>query len=352
VSFIENVRRAKVLLQEEGRISVRGLKREFVLDDDAVEELVEELVEIQRVAVLEGRALAWVQVTDTSAPAAEAPLPAASEAERRQLTVMFVDLVDSTELSRRLDAEDLRDVMRAYQASASELIERYEGHVAQYLGDGLLVYFGWPQAHEDDAERAVRAGLAIANMLAELNPDLQAQHGVSLELRVGIHTGPVVVSEIGAGDHIEILALGDTTNIAARLQSEAEPDTVVLAGDTLRLVAGVFATRDLGERNLKGVGTVRVHRALQPTGVRSRLALAATLTPVVGRHEELGMLLARWDKVQEGEGQADGPNSLPCVSISRFWTLRSPPPGSSPSFPSTRIEPRPCQWASSRWHSG
>jgi class 3 adenylate cyclase len=314
-SFYETVEQARALLERNGRVSLAGLKREFELDDEALDELVEELVDVQQVAAREGKVLSWIG----AGPAATEPHPsqsrevapetaaaqAAREAERRQLTVMFCDLVDSTDLSQRLDAEDLRNVVRAYQESASSVIERYAGHIAQYLGDGLLVYFGYPQAHEEDAERAVRAGLAVVDSLAELNPSVEEKHGLRLSVRVGIHTGPVVVGEMGGGDKRETLALGDTTNVAARLQEIASPNAVVVSPETLRLVRGIFVTEDLGPHPLKGVPErVELHRVVQAGGVRSRLDLAAKLTPLVGRQEELGLLLGRWERVQDGEGQA------------------------------------------------
>ena len=237
------------------------------------------------------------------APAAPGP---AEAAERRQLTVMFCDLVGSTDLSQHLDAEDLRSVVRAYQEAASGAIDRYEGHIAQYLGDGLLVYFGYPQAHEDDAERAVRAGLEILAALRTLNDALEPKHGMRLAARVGIHTGPVVIGAMGGGAKSEVLALGDTTNIAARLEAVAAADTVVISGATQRLVPGMFLLHDLGTPPLKGVATpIHAHAVLQATGVRSRLDVdPSTLTPLVGRDQELGLLIARWEQAQEGDGQA------------------------------------------------
>jgi class 3 adenylate cyclase len=224
------------------------------------------------------------------------PTPPIPEAERRQLTVLFCDLVDSTELSSRLGAENYREVIRAYQSAAAGAITRYQGHVAQYLGDGVLAYFGYPRAHEDDAERAVRAGLGIVARVAALNERLMQRHGVRIEVRNGIHTGPVVIgppSDTGG----EALALGETTNVAARLQALAEPAAVVLSAATLRLVPGVFVTADLGERIVKGLSEpVHVFRAVQPSGVRSRLEVAAAsgLTPFVARDQELMLLEDRW----------------------------------------------------------
>ena len=238
-SFLDTVLRAKAYLEQQGRVSLRGLRREFALDEDALEELVEELVEIQHVAARDGKALSWIGATtppardDPAAPieaaARGSEATTAADAERRQLTVMFCDLVGSTDLSQSLDPEDLRSVVRAYQEAASGAIQRYAGHVAQYLGDGLLVYFGHPQAHEDDAERAVRAGLEILTALRTLNDALEPKHGIRLAARVGIHTGPVVIGAMGGGAKSETLALGDTTNIAARLEAVAAPDTVVVS---------------------------------------------------------------------------------------------------------------------------
>ena len=162
----------------------------------------------------------------------------APEAERRQLTVLFCDLVGSTQLSGQLDPEDLRAVVRAYQEAAAEVIQPYEGHIAQYLGDGLLVYFGYPAAHEDDARRAVHTGLGIVQAIATLNTRLAAQYGVQLAVRLGIHTGPVVVGEMGGGGRHEHLALGETPNIAARLQGLAPANAVVISAVTARLVHG------------------------------------------------------------------------------------------------------------------
>jgi class 3 adenylate cyclase len=166
---------------------------------------------------------------------------------------MFCDLVGSTDLSGRLDPEDLREVVRAYQATAATVIARYEGHIAQYLGDGLLVYFGYPAAHEDDAQRAVHTGLGIVDALGTLNTRLAARHGVQLAVRLGIHTGPVVVGEMGGGGRHEHLALGETPNIAARLESLAPANTVVVSAVTARLVQGTFALDALGTHTLHGI---------------------------------------------------------------------------------------------------
>jgi class 3 adenylate cyclase len=187
---------------------------------------------------------------------------------------MFCDLVDSTNLSGQLDPEDLRAVIRAYQAASTEVMQRFEGHVAQYLGDGLLIYFGYPVAHEDDAQRAIRTGLAIINAMPALNQRLAPAHGIQLAVRIGIHTGLVVIGEMGAGSRQEPLALGETPNVAARMQELAAPDTVVISAATYRLVEGYFACETLGERALKGVadpvtidrGVVTIPLGLQISG--------------------------------------------------------------------------------------
>src|SRR5262249_1137468 len=150
--------------------------------------------------------------------------PYTPEAERRQLTVLFCDLADSTRLARQLDPEDLREVMRAYQATCVDVIQRFAGHVAQYLGDGLLVYFGYPQAYEEDGQRAVRPGVGMLEAMGTLNARLVRNHDIRLAIRIGIHTGLVVIGEMGSGGRHEHLALGDTPNLAARLQGLAEPD--------------------------------------------------------------------------------------------------------------------------------
>jgi class 3 adenylate cyclase len=231
----------------------------------------------------------------------------APEAERRQLTVLFCDLVDSTALAGQLDPEAWRNVVRAYQSTCAEVIRRFEGYIAQYLGDGLLIYFGYPQAHEDDAQRAVRTGLGMVDAMGKLNAQLQADAGIQLAVRVGIHTGLVVVGEMGGDGRQEPLALGDTPNIAARLQGLAEPDTVVISAATHRLVQGYFACHDRGFHALKGVtAPLTVYRVLGDSGVQSRLEVASPrgLTPFVGRESELTLLLERWGQVREGRGQA------------------------------------------------
>jgi class 3 adenylate cyclase len=230
----------------------------------------------------------------------------APDAERRQLTVLFCDLVGSTQLSGRLDPEDLRVVVRAYQEAAAEVIQHYAGHIAQYLGDGLLVYFGYPAAHEDDARRAVHTGLGIVQTIATLNTRLAAQYGVQLAVRHGIHTGPVVVGVMGGGGRHEHLALGETPNVAARLQNLAPANTVVISAVTARLVHGTFALEDLGMPTLKGVAEpMAVFRVRGPVEAHDDdEETPATRIPVlVGRDEEIGLLRRRWEQTKEGRGQ-------------------------------------------------
>jgi len=188
------------------------------------------------------------QPAPPATPMSVTPYPA--EAERRQLTVMFCDLVDYTPLSETLDPEELREVVRAYQQTSAEVIQRFEGHIVQYLGDGLLVYFGWPQAHDNDAQRAVQAGLGILAAVETLNTWLERDKGLRLGIRVGIHTGLVVVGEMGGSGRHERLALGDTPNIAARIQGLAAPHAVLISAATYRLVQGYFTVITLGPQTL------------------------------------------------------------------------------------------------------
>jgi class 3 adenylate cyclase len=223
-----------------------------------------------------------------------------TDGERRHLTVLFCDLVGSTEIAARLDPEEWRDIAAQYQRSAAEAVTRLGGHVAEYLGDGLVVYFGWPEAHEDDAERAVRAGLAVVDAVALLNTRLTSEQGVKLSVRIGIDTGSVVV---GRGGTNETRIFGQTPNIAARVQAAAAPDTVLITASTHRLVSGLFVVEELEAHQLKGLTKpVELYRVLRPTGVRGRLAAARGLTPFVGREEELRLLLSRWERAREGDG--------------------------------------------------
>jgi len=237
-----------------------------------------------------------------TAPARSAPLRAPSQdAERRQLTVMFADLVGSTELSQQLDPEDLRDINRAYQAAVTAAIEKYAGYVARYMGDGVLAYFGYPQAHEDDAERALRAGLELIDAVSRL------EVGMDLSVRVGVASGPVVVGDIvGEGAAQESAVVGETPNLAARLQATADPNTLIVSAATEHLVAGRFDLEPLAQQTLKGIA--RPVSAYRVRAVREVSRFEATresrFTPLVGRDEELEILLRRWTLAVDGEGQA------------------------------------------------
>ena len=241
----------------------------------------------------------------TTTPLSDAPPPtekaATDTAERRQVTVMFSDLVGSTSLSARMDPEDLREVISAYQTCVADTVVRFGGFVARYLGDGVLIYFGYPAAHEDDAERAVRAGLALVDAVATLPATEPVQ------VRIGAATGLVVVGDIiGSGEAQERGIVGETPNLAARLQGIAEPNTVVIAEFTRRLVGNLFELRDLGPKELKGIaGPVRAFAALRASSVESRFEAMhpGGLTDLVGREEELDLLLRRWAKAKVGEGQ-------------------------------------------------
>ncbi|MEO2005027.1 MAG: adenylate/guanylate cyclase domain-containing protein, partial [Candidatus Poribacteria bacterium] len=197
--------------------------------------------------------------------------PAGPSAERRQLTVVFCDIVGSTALSGQLDPEALREVIRAYQTAAEKVILRYEGHIAQYLGDGLLVYFGYPVAHEDDVHRAVRASLGILGAVSLLAPEIKERYGVDLAVRIGAHTGHVVVGEMGGDKVHEALAVGDTPNIAARVQDAAEPGSLVISGDSHRIVDGFFDCTSLGSQPLRGVlAPVELHQVHHESAAKTR----------------------------------------------------------------------------------
>jgi class 3 adenylate cyclase len=234
-------------------------------------------------------------------PAVQTEPKTQDTAERRQVTVMFSDLVGSTALSARMDPEDLREVISAYQKSVTETVRRFGGFVAKYMGDGVLIYFGYPQAHEDDAERAVRAGLEVVTAVAGLKAP------VSLQTRIGIATGLVVVGDlIGSGEAQERGIVGETPNLAARLQGIAEPNTVVIGESTRKLLGNLFELQDLWAKELKGIaGPVRSWAALRPSSVEGRFEAlhASGLTALVGREEETELLLRRWARAKSGEGQ-------------------------------------------------
>jgi class 3 adenylate cyclase/predicted ATPase len=259
-------------------------------------------------------AVASPEVRDTPANAAPVRLESLAPirealpvAERRQLTVLFCDLAGATALADQLDPEDWRDVTVTYQSTCAAVIHQYAGHIAQYLGDGLLVYFGYPAAHEDDAQRAIHAGLDMLAALADLNRRLGQSSDVRLQARVGIHTGLVVVGEVGGGPPHGQLALGVTPNIAGKIQTMATPESVVISEATYGLVQGYFVCQDLGEHMLPGVVTpITLYQVLHASDARGRLEAAARrgFTPLVGREIEIAVLQERWAQVQQGSGQA------------------------------------------------
>jgi class 3 adenylate cyclase len=211
---------------------------------------------------------------------------------------LFCDLVGSTEIAARLDPEEWREVVAGYHRAAAEVIARFGGYVAKYLGDGVMAYFGWPEAHENDAERAARAGLEMLDAISKLGNQAGRPQ---LAARVGIDSGAVVV---GAGAGSEADVFGEVPNIANRVQAAAAPGTVLISAATHRLISGLFVVEALGPRELKGVATpVELFLVVRPTGVRGRLAAARSLTPFVGREEELRLLLSRWQRACAGEGQ-------------------------------------------------
>jgi predicted ATPase/class 3 adenylate cyclase len=284
--------------------------RENAIDDSVLPRLTAEDLKDLGIAIVGHRrklldAIAVLR-TDANAEAATDTLSTIDRspkdiAERRHVTVMFSDLVGSTALSARMDPEDLRELISAYHKCVAEIVRRFDGFVAQYLGDGVLVYFGYPQAHEDDAERAVRAGLELTAAVGVLNTC------VSLQTRIGIATGLVVVGDLlGSAAAQERAIIGETPNLAARLQGLAEPNMIVIAESTRRLLGNIFELQDLGTRELKGIPeSVHVWAALRPSSVESRFEAlhASGLTALVGREEECELLLRRWTKAKNGEGQ-------------------------------------------------
>ena len=254
-----------------------------------------------------------VVIAAALAPVMPSPTDAA---ERRQLTVMFCDLVGSTALSSRLDPEDMREIIGVYHRSCTEQITKAGGFVAKYMGDGVLAYFGYPQAHEDDAERAVRAGLALIGALGQLCVS------EPLQVRIGIGTGPVVVGDLlGAGEAQERGIVGETPNLAARLQALAEPNTAVVDPQTRQLLADLFDYRDLGPVAVKGLASpVPAYQVLRPSAVESRFEAlhGARLTPLVGREEELELLLRRWRQAKAGEGRVVLISGEPGIGKSRL----------------------------------
>jgi class 3 adenylate cyclase/predicted ATPase len=324
VTFDEILEQVITLLKRQGRISYSALRRRFDLDDAFLDDLKDEILYVhESVVQADDRGFTWtgdtegMQVTTSqSDPPVSQPVieqdqptpiePHSPEAERRQLTVMFSDLVDSTKLSGQLDPEDYREVLRAYQATCAEVINQFEGYIAQHLGDALLVYFGFPTAHEDEAQRAIHTGLRMLEAMKRLNARLEQEKGIQLSIRVGIHTGLTVIGDVGGGEKHESLAVGEAPNVASRIQGLAEPDTIAISADTYRLIEGYFTVEDLGAHTLKGVAEpMRAYRVLGESSAQSRLDVVSArgLTPLVGRESEVTLLLDRWQQVKSGQGQ-------------------------------------------------
>lgn len=322
MSFEEILEQIIEILNRRGQVSYRAIKRQFDINDQYLEDLKYEIVDILKLAadrnqemlvsLTLGAPQSSLQTSSSrklkmniNTPSEEAWRRAT---ERRQLTVMFCDLVESSPLAERLDPEDLRDVFLAYQDLCAKAIANAEGYIARYLGDGVLIYFGYPQAHEDDARRAVSSGLRILEALQRLNPQMMKKWGERLSVRIGIHTGLVVIGEMGVREAPDPMAIvGATPNIAARLQSLAQPNTVVISAATQRLVSGFFECQRLEQQKLKGISDpITIFQVLRESKAKSRFAVAekSGLTPFVNRSAETALLSDRWQEAMTGHTHA------------------------------------------------
>ena len=296
-------------LKRDGRVSFLAIKRQFDIDDETLRDLVDSLVFAQPVTETKG-GLIWSGESDDlpdipNEKSDRHVIP--TSAERRQITVMFCDLADSTSLAQSLDPEDLREVIRRYQQRAAEVIHSYGGHIAQYLGDGLLVYFGWPVAHEDDARRAVLAARKTVDSIQnDVNPGLSSSLQVKLTLRIGVHTGIVVIGQMGGDGRYESLATGETVNISARLEGVAESNEIIISEQTAKLVGdGYFNLVDNGLRELRGIrepiGTYKVVAVNESLPDASQTAGKKRAT-MIGRERELKILQECWENARMGQG--------------------------------------------------
>jgi class 3 adenylate cyclase/predicted ATPase len=321
--FLETVEKARAFLERNGRVSLRALQREFDLDDGALDELIEELAEIQGIAVRDGRALAWaggVPAAPTETPEHERDprhytprhladkilrSKSALEGERKQVTVLFADVKGSLELAEQVDPEEWHRVMDRFFQILAEGVHRYEGTVNQFTGDGIMALFGAPIAHEDHAQRACYAALRLRDELRRYADELRLR-GLNFSVRMGLNSGEVVVGKIGDDLRMDYTAQGHTVGLAARIEQLAEPGKAFLTEQTAKLIEGFFQLRDLGQLDAKGVREpVRVFE-LQGVGpLRTRLEVAASrgLVRFVGRQEELEQLRRAWESAQEGHGQ-------------------------------------------------
>jgi predicted ATPase/class 3 adenylate cyclase len=337
MTFDDILEQVIALLKRQGRVSYSALKRRFDLNDDYLNDLKDELLFAHPVVDEDNRGLVWtgaqaaasapppVPATPvlTSAPASErAPLSytprhlaekiltsrSALEGERKQVTVLFADVAGFTTLAEQLDPEVVHEIInRCFEGITTE-VHRFEGTINQYTGDGVMALFGAPLAHEDSPRRAVHAALGIQRAIRDVAQALQAERGLSLQMRIGVNTGLVVVGKIGDDLRMDYTAVGDTTNLAARLQQIAQPGSVVISAATQQRIAGFFETRDLGEMPVKGRAPVRAFEVLRPRGCWTRFDVAVErgLTPLVGRVQELATLRARFNEVQAGRGQVVG----------------------------------------------
>src|SRR5262245_25062331 len=331
MDFVTVVDQAIALLRQRGRLTYRTLQLQFQLDDAHLEALTDELIEGQRLAVDEaGRVLVWTGAPGAMAPAGTAPVstPApgplsytppylaekiltsrsALEGERKQVTVLFADVAGFTTLAEQLDPEVVHEIINHCFEGITAEVHRFEGTINQYTGDGVMALFGAPLAHEDSPRRAIHAALGIQRAIRDVAQALQAERGLTLQMRIGINTGLVVVGKIGDDLRMDYTAVGDTTNLAARLQQIAQPGSAVISAATQQHVAGFFEMRDLGEVPVKGRASVRAFEVLRPRSRRTRFDVAVErgLTPLVGRQRELATLRERFREVQAGRGQVVG----------------------------------------------
>ena len=344
MDFVAVVDQAMALLRQRGRVTYRTLQLQFALDDTQLAALKDELLYSQPQVVDDaGHGLVWADAPGTapvvtSAPvgtSAQAPLAytppylaekiltsrSALEGERKQVTILFADTAGFVALARDLDPEVVHEVMDHCFALLATEVHRFEGTINQYTGDGVMALFGAPIAHEDSPRRAVHAALGMQRAIQDFGRELQTQRGLRLQMRIGINTGLVVVGKIGDDLRMDYTAVGDATNLAARLQQLAQPGTVVISEVTHRLVTGFFDTQDLGEHTVKGhTEPVRVHAVLRTRGRRTRLEVAAErgLTPRVGRDRELAVLLDRFQQAKAGHGQVASITGEACIGKSRL----------------------------------
>ena len=316
MTFEEILNQAGEMLRRNGRVSMRSLIRNFNLDEAAAEDLKFELTEVKRIAVTDEKSiLTWIGEPGELNPSmpqdqngskiADGIHRHEDKAERRQLTVMFIDLVGSTLLSHTLDPEDLRDVLYIYQELFDSIVKKHRGLVVQHQGDGIVAYFGYPIAQEDDPRRAVQAGLEMIHSLQNLNQQLQREKNVTIQVRIGVHTGLVVVGTAGGSSDSLMHAIGEGPNLASRIQNEASPDTLLISDVTNKLVSGYFETKNLGGFTLKGFAQpvdlflVLGEKESNPLELMSD----NNLTPLIGRDAERIKILELWNAVQQSHGQ-------------------------------------------------